>query len=67
MNKRKPNPEHLKRHSYTPLSEERFKEILALIAKVRKEEISDEDYDKLVTDEDYRNAMIMAQLRDYNC
>ena len=57
MNKRKPDPEHLKRHSYTPLSEERFKEILALIDKLRKEEISDEEY---------RNAMMMAQLRDYN-
>ncbi|MHB1177253.1 MAG: hypothetical protein ACYCZO_02870 [Daejeonella sp.] len=66
MNKRKPGSDHLKRHSYTPLSEERFKEILALIAKLRKGEISEEDFDKLLTDEEYRNAMMMAQLRDYN-
>ena len=62
MSKRKPNPE---RFSYPALSEERFKEILALIAKLRKEEISEEDFDKSVTDEEYRNAMMMAQLRDY--
>jgi len=50
--------------SYTELSEDRFREILDLIAKLRKGEISEEVYDQSLTDDEYRNAIMMAALRD---
>jgi len=56
---------HKERHNYSPLTEQRFQEVLSLIEQYRKGEISEKVFDNSITDEEYRNAMMMSQLRDY--
>jgi len=56
----------LDKHKYTPLSEERFKEVLDLTSKVLNDEITIGEYSLKVSSEDEANASIQAQLKDYN-
>lgn len=55
----------LERHNYQPLTEKRLREVIQLIRDMREGKISEKVYDNSLTDDEYRNAMMMMQLRDY--